>query len=97
MNAKWKKALIMSLAGIVILTVLNLFLYIQQYRMASSLLKLYSLPPALNRVENQQNIDSIQQAQKAIVDRVETDSIMMVLALFGLWCVPRALKEAKAS
>ena len=35
MNAKWKKALIASLAGIVVLAVLNLFVSVQQYRMAS--------------------------------------------------------------
>jgi hypothetical protein len=97
MNAKWKKALIVSLAGIAVLTILNLFVSIQQYRMASSLLKLYNLPPASNHAENQQNIDSIQQAQETIVNRTENDSIMSGLVLFGLWCVPCALKEAKSS
>ena len=35
MNAKWGKALIVSLAGIVVLAVLNFFVSVQQYRMAS--------------------------------------------------------------
>ena len=62
MNAKWKKALIVSLAGIAILTILNLFASIQQYRLASALLKLYELPAASNRIENQQNTDPFQRA-----------------------------------
>ena len=91
-----KKALIVSFAGIAILAKLNLFVSIQQYRLASALLKLYALPAAPNRTEDQQNTDSIQRAQGVIAYRIENDSIMIVLILSGLWCVPRALKEAKA-
>jgi hypothetical protein len=95
MNAKWKKALIVSLAGIAVLTTMNLFASIQQYRVGSAWLKLYSLPPASNRVEDQQNIDSIRQGQDITMGRIESESITIVLVLFGMWCVPRALNEAK--
>jgi len=50
-----------------------------------------------NHVKDQQNIDPVEQAKELIVDRIESGSSLIVLALFGLWCVPRSLIGAKAN
>jgi hypothetical protein len=92
MKTNWKKALIVSLVGIGILASGNLVLDCIQYHTTSVFLNfLENQPPQIKT--DPQTIDSVRETGKRIQDKIETDTPMLLLAVFGLWCVPRALKE----
>jgi hypothetical protein len=92
MNAKWKKVLIVSLIGITILAGGRVMLDCMQYRTASVFINfLENQPPQIKTSE--QTIDSANENRERIEDRIGMDVPMVSLALFGLWCVPHALKE----
>jgi hypothetical protein len=92
MNAKWKKALIMSLIGIAILAGGRLILDCMQYRTASVFINFLENQPSPIK-KSEQAIDSANENKERIQDRIEMDVPVVLLALFGLWCVPCALKE----
>ncbi|MGA2028807.1 MAG: hypothetical protein ABSG87_01875 [Verrucomicrobiota bacterium] len=92
MNAKWKKALIVSLVGIVVLASGILVLDCIQYHATSVFIKYLENQPPQIKI-SQQTIDSANETEERIQNRIEMDAPMILLALFGLWCVPRALKE----
>jgi hypothetical protein len=48
-------------------------------------------PPQIKISE--QTIDSANENRERIQDGIEMNAPMVLLALLGLWCVPRALKE----
>jgi hypothetical protein len=92
MNAKWRKALIVSLIGIVFLASGRLVLDCVQNHTASIFIKYLENQPTQIKT-TQQTIDSANENRKQIQDRIEMDAPMILLALFGLWCVQRVLKE----
>jgi hypothetical protein len=92
MTAKWEKALIVSLIGIAILAGGRIMLDGVQYHTASVFINfLENQPPQIKISE--QTIDSANENRERIQDGIEMNAPMVLLALLGLWCVPRALKE----
>ena len=94
-RGRWRKTLIASLILITVLASGNLVVDCMQYRIASVFLKfLENQPPQIKT--DSQTIESVRETRARIRERIETDAPIILLALFGLWCVPRALKEIKA-
>jgi hypothetical protein len=92
---KPRKALFMSLIGVILVSGMSLLLDGMKYHQVSLLLKFESnLPSQLSHTagDQDQNIASIKDAQAGIQLRISIDISIFLLASFGLWsalCVPK--------
>jgi hypothetical protein len=92
-RGNWQKILIESLIFIAVLASGRLGVDCIQHRTASVFLQF--LEKKSHQIKTDlQTIESVRKNRERIRDRmIVTDAPIILLALFGLWCVPRMLKE----